>query len=338
MKTVQYYPHRHIEFVAEAGSFSKHSIAMTSYSDVRLPRFTYRHPAMFQSLNPFMLAWQLRKRRHYDIVFVREFSTVPLLLAAPVLWPYRKNTLFVLVHNVQMAHQRTRDRVALKRLFKMGFRFVALESAAGIKELGIDYPGRQVLTLPLVHHGIPGRKSRTPGAQGRLVLGVIGRMRPEKDIDRLFSSLQAVVASGRFAVDILIGCNDPAILAQGRACGFRTMDTTQHEHYEQALQAVDMILVNYRADRYLYRTSGVIADALYRGIVVLCPDFPVFKAQVSTPQPVGATFPSLAELPQALEQAIALVAADDSAFDAYAQYRQPRDVAQRIDQWLTTSG
>ena len=36
-----------------------------------------------------------------------------LLIAAPVLWWFRQKTLFILVHNVQMAAHRRRDRIAV---------------------------------------------------------------------------------------------------------------------------------------------------------------------------------------------------------------------------------
>ena len=334
MNQFKYEPHKYIELLSEARKFSKHPISLTSFSDVLLPKPFSRHPMLYQLANPFCLAKELGKRRNNGVIFVREFMTIPLLLAAHVLWPYRKNTLFVMVHNIQMAHLRLRDRIALKILFKLKYRFVSLESSAGISELGIANKDAQVLNLPLAHYAAVKLKEVDSNRRRRTTVGIVGRLRPEKDIELLFNAIDDVLRSGRVDVDILIGCNNEEILKEGARRGFRTVDTASPENYDEALRLSDIVVVNYNTDRYRYRTSGVIADAIFRGTYVVCPDYPVFKAQVSVPCAVGTTFKCLEELPSAIEMAVNLVQDGQDSFKEYIRYRQPEHLAEKIDAWI----
>jgi glycosyltransferase involved in cell wall biosynthesis len=338
MNKFKYETHRYIELFAEAGRFSKYSITLTSYSDIQLPKLFARFPGAYQLANlayPFGLAAELRKRRRHDAIFVREFMTIPLLLAAPVLWRYRKNTLFVITHNTQMAHSRLRDRLALKLLFRLGFRFVSLESDAGVRLLlGKSFQECQLLTLPLAHYAGIKLKSGNNREKKKAIVGVVGRMRPEKNIEVLFDILEKIMRSHDVNVDVLVGCDNTQILNEGKKRGFRTLDTTTIENYDDALRLSDVILLNYDVNRYLYRDSAVIADAIFRGTVVVCPDYPTFKAQVSIPCPVGTTFRSLADLPQAIERAVGMAFGNRESFHEYIHYRQAEGLARKIDEWL----
>lgn len=329
----KYEPHKYIELFGETSAFSRNTISLTSFSDVQIPKFLHFYP-IYQLLTPLFLAWQLHKNRDKDIVFVREFLTIPLLLAVPVLWPYRRNTLFVITHNSQMAHLRTRDRLAFKLLLRLRFRFVALESDEGVRALNVNYYERQLLTLPLAHYGAIQLKEHNK-QEGRITVGIIGRMRPEKNINSLFGILEELNNNDR--INILIGCDNKNLLDEGTKRGFQVLDTTRPEDYDKALRLSDIVLLNYDAKRYFYRDSAMIADALFRGTYVVCPDYPTFRAQVSVPTTVGSTFRSMEDIPNAIRAAISLLQKNQAPFHKYIEYRRPKNIANIIDNWLHAS-
>jgi hypothetical protein len=48
-----------------------------------------------------------------------------------------------------------------------------------------------------------------------------------------------------------------------------------------ALARADVVILNYARPFYFYRSSGVINDAASLGTAVVCPDYPIFRRQVS---------------------------------------------------------
>jgi hypothetical protein len=94
--------------------------------------------------------------------------------------------------------------------------------------------------------------------------------------------------------------------------------------YEAALERCDVIVLNYQRERYFYRPSGVIADAVAHGAAVVTPDFPLMHRQLTHPAPVGSVFTDLDQLPDAIARARAL---RPSFADSLARQVQARDAA-----------
>jgi hypothetical protein len=331
--TFQYHSHRYIEMFRALNHFCRHEIGFVSFDDLNLPQWLKAVGLLRNLAHAFGLPTLLARHPTADAVFVREFLTIPLLLASPLLLRFRRRALFVLIHNVQMAHLRSRDRFALRLLARLGFRFVALETDAGLRELGIDIHLDQLLVLPLCWPATAESPSRSRNST-RLTIGLVGRLRPEKNVLKLLERLAGLRPTMQSEMDIVVGCDSPAILAQAAALGLRCIDTTTEDAYNAALDSIDILVVNYERTRYLYRTSGVIADAAFRGLVVVCPDYPAFRTQVSTPSPVGSTFSCLDDLAIAINDAAILIPNIVAATSAFRAYRDPKELAPRLDRWL----
>jgi len=77
--------------------------------------------------------------------------------------------------------------------------------------------------------------------------------------------------------------------------GAEIMDTTTDAQYTACLSSLDIIVMDFMKEHYYFRPSGAIVDAAMNRCFVLCPDFPVFRAQISQPVPAGAPFRVLEE-------------------------------------------
>jgi len=333
MLKFQYQSHRYIEMFRALDKYCRHKIGFISFDDLNLPQWLKAVGLLRNLAHAFALPTLLARHPTADAIFVREFLTLPLLLASPLLLHFRRRALFVLIHNVQMAHLRSRDRLALRFLFRLGFRFVALETDAGIRELGVDFHNDQLLVLPLCWPATAEIQSR-PRNSAKVIIGIVGRLRPEKNVLQLLAILATLRQTMRPNIDIMVGCDSPEILRQAGALGLKCVDTTTDDTYHAALDSIDILVVNYDRSRYFYRTSGVIANAGFRGVVVVCPDYPAFRTQVSTPVPVGATFRSFNDIELAINQAAALIPDIVSASSAFQSHRDPEKLAPRLDAWL----
>lgn len=327
-----YPPHKYVENYRHAAEFARHKVGLTYFPDRLLPHWISRRAFLTSMIRPYLLCYELWRRRHFDLVIVREFLTVPLVLALPAVWWFRKRTAFVLMHNIQMASDRLRDRLALWVLYKAGFNFICVESDAGLRELRIDPNGGQILVLP--HSYIEFGRSLDRPANPRPVLGIVGQHRPEKSIGPLLERLADAVQQDQIDADILVGNDNREILALANRLGFEAIDTTDFEAYLGALDKVDIIILDYNRERYLYRSSGVITDAIFRRKVVICPDYPIFRAQVQVPEKVGVVIESWDRISAAVGEALDLVTGPRDAFDRYIDHRTARSVALYIDDYL----
>jgi hypothetical protein len=77
--------------------------------------------------------------------------------------------------------------------------------------------------------------------------------------------------------------------------GAEIMDTTTDAQYGACLSSLDIIVMDFTKEHYYFRPSGAVIDAAMNRCFVLCPDFPVLRAQIGQPVPVGATFRVLEE-------------------------------------------
>jgi hypothetical protein len=79
----------------------RHEIGFVSFDDLTLPRWLREIGLLRNLAHPFKLAALLARCGSADVIFVREFLTIPLLLASPLLLRFRTRALFVMIHNVQ---------------------------------------------------------------------------------------------------------------------------------------------------------------------------------------------------------------------------------------------
>jgi glycosyltransferase involved in cell wall biosynthesis len=279
------------------------------------------------------LAGQIWRRSEHDLILVREFLTTLLLVVWPLIWPQRRRVYFLINHNLQEAHRRRLERAVLRLLYRTGCRFACFETTSGCAEIGIFPDPERILVLP---HPLAGaivtRKTTAPA--GEPVVGVIGAMRAEKGSDAVLLALLEVRKQGRLPVRLVLGCPEAEVRAAWQSRGYEVIDTSSRAAYLAALDLCDVVVLNYQRERYLYRPSGVAADALSRGAAVVCPDFPLIRLQLSSPAMVGAVFDGLDELPAATLRALALRPGLGEALAAHERARDPAALARLLDAFV----
>jgi hypothetical protein len=80
-------------------------------------------------------------------------------------------------------------------------------------------------------------------------------------------------------------------------------------------------LLTYAKEDYEFRTSGVILDAVAARAAIVCPDFPIFEAQISKPATVGYGFGESRTLDEAVARAAELAEDPAAPFEAYLAAR-----------------
>ncbi|MDA0256498.1 MAG: hypothetical protein O3C25_01970 [Chloroflexi bacterium] len=269
------------------------------------------------------LVTRLWRSRSADLLLVREFLTVPLLLVWPLIWPIRARVVALVTFNVQEAHRRPLERAALRLLVRGGCRLACLESSAGFAELGLPAGDGRPLVLPVpVDATIVVEPARDPVAEP--VIGVVGTARAEKGFEELIATLERLRGEGQLRASVLLGCPDPEVRERWSARGLAVADTTSRVDYLATLDRCDVVVLNFVRDRYFYRTSGVAADALARGAVVVSPDYPVLRHQLTSPVRVGTFYADITGLPDAIDEALAL---RSSLMEARAAHMRPRSTA-----------
>jgi hypothetical protein len=326
------YPaHRQVEMIGNAAKVRGLPAAMISFSDHESRAFLCLPVLLRNLLNPFALAVTARSHPEARLLLIRDFLTVPLLLGVPFLWQRRGALMFVLNHNIQSAHNRLRDRLALRFLLRCGFRFLCLESEQGLIDLGLRYTRSQVLTLPLGVSPDLRLMPRSTKSAGP-VIGLIGHMRPEKGYSRLADFLEEALRSGQLNGQVLVGSPDQDVLSDAHGRGFSTMDTTSRDSYRDALMESDVLLLSYNRKDYFYRPSATIVDAIAVGRPVACPDFPTLKAQITQPAVVGATFKTQRDIPCAIAKAMKIPTA---AFRAQVEHRSLANIGRVLESFLS---
>lgn len=274
-------------------------------------------------LSHVRLVRDLWRRRDYQLIIVREFLTPFLIVVWPFVWPLRSRVCFLVNHNLQEAHRRGLERTILKTLYRTGIRLGCFETTAGFDDLGIRPSPDRLLVLP--HPIKPVAPPRPPRSATELpVIGVIGAVRAEKGVDEILTTLLDLRQRGRLPSHLILGCPAPERVVQWQH-EFEVVDTSAPASYVAALDRCDVVVLNYRPDRYFLRPSGVAADAISRRTVVVCPDFPLMRHQLTQPLPAGTLFASLDDLERAIHEALAL--APGATPDAWLVHETARGAA-----------
>jgi glycosyltransferase involved in cell wall biosynthesis len=267
------------------------------------------------------------------VLFVREFLTVPLFLIAPAIWLRRRSLWFLCHHNVGQAAQRPLYRFMLRALYAAGFRFVVYETLDTWHPVAARPDPSRVIAMPTPIADIA-RTAPVRDVAGRnMVVGFIGNFRAEKSPLWALDEIARARAAGRFApaIDILIGTADTEFLARWKDRA-TVVDTTARADYLRALESCDVVVLPYDESSYSYRTSGVLAEAVALGCLVVAPDLPALRDQVGLPLPVGVCYKNRSELVDCVQRAIemALQPARALATQAHCDHRSLGAVANAI--------
>lgn len=304
---------------------------------ISIPSFRWIHTSLIIDIKdilghlclvPFTI-WNYRA----DLIVVKGFRTKMLALAMLGLWPFRRKLLFIIHHNLQWAHVRPHERI-LKLLFRMGLQFGLLEGEDGVAELGVKPNERRLVVLPLpvqLSHSLP-RAHRQPVKPTEI--GVIGRDLREKNTDDLLRLLVSWRSRGQLRGRIILASDNVKLLQDWESEHVLTINTSKYEDYIEALARCDVAIVNYARDYYYYRSSGIINDAASLGTAVVCPNFPVFRRQLTEPVRVGALFDTTAGILPAINLALEIARTEPGNFALWAAHRRPEEFSRRIDAFI----
>ena len=256
------------------------------------------------------------RHRDRDLILVPGFRTNFLLLAMCGLWPLRKKLLFVVNHNLQ---------------------FALLEGDDGLAELGVANDARQfvVIPWPVPDRSAEALEARQAKPEGPLEMGVVGRDLPEKNTDELMAHLIALQHAGRLPGRVLFASDNDGLMEHWRGQGALTLNTRSHGDYLAALARADVMIMNYERSYYFYRSSAVINDAASLGTPVVCPDYPIFRRQVSEPARIGAVFASAGDILPAIREALELSRDRASDFQLWARSRSDNAFGRCIDDFIS---
>lgn len=261
--------------------------------------------------------WRAASHRH---ILIREFSTLPLMMVFPLLWPLRCKLFFLIHHNLQWAMRSRMERFGMTALARMGVRLAAFETQdfPNLGKLGVPSSRNLVLPHPVARtFSNPRKKGETP------VIGVAGIYRPEKGIDELIRCLKE-----NFPMfGILLGVPNPEAAVH---LNVETCSTASEEDYRAMIARCDVLVQNGAADSYFYRASGVIADAAACGTAVVAPDFPILGKQV---EGIGEVFQSLEEMPAAVSAALENARGGRYDFTLYCNSRSAQALAEKLDEF-----
>jgi len=264
-------------------------------------------------------------------ILVREFSTVPLLLIFPFIWPLRKKLYFTVHHNLQWAARSWIERVALIVLTRLGARWAIFETQDmnGLSVFNIPAERNLVIPLPCCGGGAISpfiKNNERVSSRDRVRIGVVGYYRPEKGMDPLLYAL----ADHFPDCELILGVPNLKNL-KAIPNAFRVVDTSSKMAYQQILQQCDVLVQNGEPENYFYRVSGLISDAATCGTAVVAPDLPLIAHQLSSPVPVGEVFQRLEEMPGRVRQTIEKVCHCRYDFKVYCAARSASALATCLD-------
>jgi hypothetical protein len=261
--------------------------------------------------------------------------SIPLYL----LFLLKGKPVFFFVHDMQqVATLKLRSQIALQlcriwvRLGPFYPIFISLDDIP-LKQ-SLRFSPQKKLTIPHPHHladrPLPVRDARALGACLRV--GIIETMRKEKAIHHLLEMLRKEQRSLNFKLVIGVPLwkkppwlNDPDL---------EVVDTSTEAQFSNYLRSLDIIVADYIKTEYYFRPSGVIVDAGMNGCYVICPDFPVFRAQIKIPVSIGSTFSSLEEIPDGLIKAREKLQTGAIDFETWRNYHRVENIASQFKLFL----
>ncbi len=272
----------------------------------------------------------------HDMVIVREFLTIPLLISWPFLFLFRRKLLFVVNHNVQFMVSNKVQRYAFGLLARLGVRYVFLESSAGSEMSLTQDVIDDCLVLPIPAQDMERANEEVVVKTGKIVVGVIGDFREEKGNKELLNYLVnfSVAETEDVCWELLVGTSDLEVQRWCFNKGLKVIDTKEFSEYGRAYKECDLVILNYQESAYYYRSSGAVCDAIVGRAVILCPEYPVLKQQISKYGTVGEFFSKLTDVPAKIDRISSDLHCFNEGFSSQISERSVNGIKDKIDLFL----
>lgn len=244
---------------------------------------------------PLMALRAIWNSRGGSPLVIREFSNaVGILLLIP-LFPLRRRVYFNINHNLKGFPARFPE--ALRLLAKSGFNFIMFDGHDIAREIPREVSKRFFVgpfpVAPFVSaHRVPDRAC---------TVGLVGDFRGEKASKEVLVNILARLAQIPDTV-VKLGVRGAGTI-DSLSASVEVVRTKEAQDYFRFLKSVDIVVILAEANAYYARHSGTIMDAIASHAVVVAPDLPVFRQQISSPAIVGLVYRSVDELPEVVGQA-----------------------------------
>lgn len=187
----------------------------------------------------------------------------------------------------------------------------------------LPHPLTESIALPICH------KWR----QSRFRVGVVGMFRPDKPTQKLIETL-LLIQQFNNSFDLVVGTPFWQIPSWIGSLDVELVDTSDEIEYSKLLAGIHISVQDFSKDDYFFRPSGTINDAGMHECFVLCPDFPVFQAQINTPVVVGAIFQSHHDLAELLPSVLASLRDSTPDFATWKSYRSMTRIAPALSTFM----
>ena len=282
-------------------------------------------------LRHISFALRILFRRTARTYLVREFSNVPLWLVFPLIRHRSKQLFFLVNHNLQWTFGSKSERAAFIGLANKGCRFIFFEQVPSqpLKEYGINHSAFRHLS-----HPIPGTPVVRKKGGDVECIGIIGQYRREKGLEELLDQLKPLTERYRIVLAIP---NVEEFKNESQLSGvdwITLIDTSDFDDYRTTIANCDVIIVNQPEEGYMYRASGLVADAAAAHVPVVARGLPVIGSQVNNPVCIGETFVNPSEIDGCIERVSERLRRGGYDFSRYEEARSVRELTSQLSDIL----
>jgi glycosyltransferase involved in cell wall biosynthesis len=320
--------HKFYDFVEAIFEKSKYEIGVIKTKEKTLHFKGYLSKLRFLLLlwDVFYIPFAAYKLWNKDFIFLREFTSPLFCISGILLFPLRKKLLLNVNHNLQRFEHRILHRLSIKFIDFLGFSFFIFE----YKKTPFNLQN-QVVSIPfrLQDIKLPISKKTKP------TIGIIGAFRKEKQMEKILNSLLTLNKKTN-DFNVLFACDNQRVLDSYNSYNVSLLNTRCFDNYNAAINSVDILIFNYNELDYKIRHSGVLTDAIFRGKIVIAPDYPLFREQLSTPERIGFTFRNLDSLEESVNDAIDFYHSPNiqDVYSKYFEYRNLLSVSSKLNHQL----
>jgi hypothetical protein len=284
------------------------------------------------------MAFNMWRDKTSDMFLIFEHKVDYSLPIYLISWLRRKPVFFFVHETQQSATLKLRSWIALHmcRAWVRSGEFYPIYISLDDRGLDpkVQFQPEKRLTIPhphpLAERPVPTRPNRIPGTPFRI--GIIETNRKEKSVRHLYHALRE--AQDRLNFKLIVGTalwNKAAWLDE---TDVEIVDTSSEFLFAHYLANLDIFVSDFQRSEYLFRPSGVLVDAGMNGCYVVCPDFPIFRAQTQVPVSIGSLFSNIDQLPEVLEAAMVKISSGAVDFETWRQYHRIANIAEMFKGFL----